>query len=76
MVEYEQRDKNAALRISVYANLDDHYNPNDLAHLLGYKNLFEMRDNFNSKDISICQALAGPHGQTIYKILQIQKAKE
>lgn len=75
----DQRHENAVLRIKVYENLDQYLgqgnaNPATLCDLLGYKNLADMKANFTKKDINICQALAGPYGLTIYRMLLIQKS--
>lgn len=73
----DQRHENAILRISVYNNLDQHFgnsfmNPFMLSELLGYKDFSTMRNNFTSRDIRLCRALAGPYGYTIYRMLLAQ----
>jgi len=74
----EQRNKYAMLRMSVYANLDRYFSngflsPVILAELLGYNKDFNtMRDNFTARDVRLCQALAGPYGYTIYRMLLAQ----
>lgn len=79
----EQREKNAVLRMMVYANLDKYLgegemNPISLSILLGYndKEWDTMKDNFSDRDVELCRALAGPHGYTVYKMLLIRKADQ
>jgi len=79
MLTTKQRDEYASLRIEVYVKIDSYlgvgkFYPFSLAWLLEYKNYKGMKDNFNDKDASICRALSGPHGYTIYKMLLAKRS--
>lgn len=60
------------LRIKVCQNLNI-----SLIHLyiiLGYSDLLAMQIGFSDEDKRKCEMLAGPHGRTIYKMLQIKRS--